>query len=260
MVSSKVDATDDATSSADGEGRWVVLQDRLEEVRAAVPAPLAVRSTADCDLTFWSEDAQFSVTTTQGEVLVGYLVVVREGDALLGVDVAVKKSLRRTGIATAMYDLAEEIMGATFRPCTPHTAHAAAFWASRSHNIAALENMVSTEQLRQIYHAARNADGLEAFTRAANDILPPASPAIAQADLRLHIFESGTKGVGRDTHPDTVLLNWMCDKQATVYWIKGRGIFECNWLKSDMADMPTRGIGATAREAIKAAMEIDAGQ
>lgn len=131
MSKTKVDATGGASSPTDNDGRWLVLQDRLDDVRAEVPTPFAVRKEAGCDLEFWSEDARITVSATWGEKLVGYLVVRRGGDCLLGADVAVQKNHRRTGIATAMYDFAEEVMGARFRPCAPHSVHAAAFWSAR---------------------------------------------------------------------------------------------------------------------------------
>lgn len=34
-----------------------------------------------------------------------------------------------------LYDFAEEVMGARFRPCAPHSVHAAAFWSSRMSNV-----------------------------------------------------------------------------------------------------------------------------
>jgi ribosomal protein S18 acetylase RimI-like enzyme len=128
----KRDATGGAVSPTDIEGRWTILQSRLDEVRAEVPTPLASSTSAGCHLTFWSEDASITVSATQGEKLVGYLVIVRKEDQLLAGDVGVKKAHRRTGIATAMYDFAEEVMGAKFRPCTPHSVHAAAFWTHRA--------------------------------------------------------------------------------------------------------------------------------
>jgi hypothetical protein len=134
-MSDKIDGTGGAVSSADSAGRWLVLQDRLDEVRARVPSPVASRRAGGCDLTFWSEDAWFTVSATKGEELVGYLRVVRKENWILGGDVAVKRAHRRNGIATAMYDLAEEVMGAEFRPCTPHSAHAAAFWSHRIRNV-----------------------------------------------------------------------------------------------------------------------------
>ncbi|MBK1902181.1 MULTISPECIES: GNAT family N-acetyltransferase [Burkholderia] len=134
MDLTKIDSTGGAVSPTDVDGRWVVLQSRLGKVRAEVPTPLASGTSAGCDLTFWSADASITVSATQGEMLVGYLVVVRKNDWLLGGDVAVKKAYRRAGIATAMYDFAEEVMGAKFRPCTPHSVHAAAFWSGRTRN------------------------------------------------------------------------------------------------------------------------------
>jgi len=128
----KLDATHGAISNTDFDGRWIVLQRRYEEVRAEVCSPRAARTAAGCELTFWSEGASITVSATQGGELVGYLTVVRKDDSLFGGDVAVRKAHRRRGIATAMYDFAEEVMAAKFRPCTPHSAHAAAFWAHRS--------------------------------------------------------------------------------------------------------------------------------
>ncbi|CAJ6629317.1 Uncharacterised protein [Burkholderia pseudomallei] len=127
----KTDTTKGAFSSADGEGRWIVLQSRLDEVCASVPAARASRTAAGCSLVFWSEDAAYTVTATREGVLIGYLVVLREGRRLLAGDVAVKKQHRRAGIATAMYDFAEEVMGAEFEACVPHSVHAAAFWSDR---------------------------------------------------------------------------------------------------------------------------------
>ncbi|MGY6251819.1 GNAT family N-acetyltransferase [Paraburkholderia caledonica] len=131
----KFDATNGAVSSADNDGRWLALQSRLESVGASVSSPFASRVAAGCELAFWSEDAAITISATHGETLVGYLCVVRKDGWLLGGDVAVKKANRRSGIATSMYKFAEDVMNATFKPCTPHSVHAAAFWENRVRNI-----------------------------------------------------------------------------------------------------------------------------
>ncbi|WP_334043612.1 GNAT family N-acetyltransferase [Burkholderia ambifaria] len=132
---SKVDLTNGAFSPADAEGRWMALQARFKEVCASVSAPVASRTAAGCSLAFWSEGAAFTVTAAQADVLIGYLVVLRKGRCLLAGDVAVKKLHRRAGIATAMYDFAEEQLGAEFEACVPHTVHAAAFWSDRARRV-----------------------------------------------------------------------------------------------------------------------------
>lgn len=131
----KFDATNGAVSNTDNDGRWLALQSRLKSVRAAVSSPFASRVDAGCELAFWSEDAEITVSAMHGETLIGYLCVVRKDGWLWGGDVAVKKAYRRTGIATAMYNFAEDVMNATFKPCTPHSVHAAAFWANRVRDI-----------------------------------------------------------------------------------------------------------------------------
>lgn len=127
----KVDATNGLISGADSDGRWDVLSERLERVRMAAAEPIAETAIAGCKLSFWSEDAELTVSAERDGRLVGYLCVARNEGVLLGVDVAVRKACRRTGIASAMYDFAEFVMQARFIPCQPHSPHAQAFWSNR---------------------------------------------------------------------------------------------------------------------------------
>jgi hypothetical protein len=62
MTSAKPGATNGALSSADMTARLATLQDRFEDTRADVQAVVALRTAAGCDLTFWSEDARFTVS------------------------------------------------------------------------------------------------------------------------------------------------------------------------------------------------------
>lgn len=131
MGANKFDATNGAFSGADMDGRWDTLEDQLERVRKAVLVPLARFVVVGCELTFWSEDAEFTVSASLNGQLVAYLRVLRKEGFLLAGDVAVKKDYRRRGIATAMYNFAESVMQARFVPCTPHSPHAEAFWSNR---------------------------------------------------------------------------------------------------------------------------------
>jgi hypothetical protein len=67
----KVDATNGAFSGADFQGRWIALGERLERVWAAVPEPLARSAVVGCQLAFWSEDAELTVTASRDGELVG---------------------------------------------------------------------------------------------------------------------------------------------------------------------------------------------
>lgn len=129
----KVDATNGAHSGTNVDGRWTVLQEKLERVRTALPTPLARSEAIDCELTFWAKDAELTVTALRGRQLVGYLIVspMLTDGAILASDVGVRMEFRRKGIATAMYDFAESVMQSRFLPCTPHSPYAEAFWTDR---------------------------------------------------------------------------------------------------------------------------------
>jgi ribosomal protein S18 acetylase RimI-like enzyme len=129
----KRDATNEAFSAANHAGRWLALEQRLAEVEVELGVPLITRRIGRFDVHFWTASAgvYMNVSASHEGQLVGYLSIVCKDGELYASDVAVRPECRRQGLATAMYDLAEEFMGAKFVPCVPHSPYAAVFWAQR---------------------------------------------------------------------------------------------------------------------------------
>jgi GNAT superfamily N-acetyltransferase len=63
----------------------------------------------------------FRIDAVLGKQEVGYALISHEGNAIRAAEVDVSKSYRRKGIATAMYDWAEELTGKKIRPSTDFT-------------------------------------------------------------------------------------------------------------------------------------------
>lgn len=118
------------------------LQREIDEVLSASPELRPVhRSTiakAVPPLTFKHEVVTNPLTTHQEHrvtayrdgLAVGKLHLHDEGDHMVAADVSVRPSVRRTGVATAMYHHARETWNKRIMPNKEQTAEGKAMWAS----------------------------------------------------------------------------------------------------------------------------------
>jgi Acetyltransferase (GNAT) family len=132
----KIDLTDGAFTSADSEDRWKSHAQVINDLRLAGAAPAMQRKAAGYRFEYWIDRSEIAIpwhiaAFDGGGLLVGFLAFSQRGGVLLANEVAVKKTYRREGIATAMYDFGEYATQLKFVPSTQRSPYAAAFWASR---------------------------------------------------------------------------------------------------------------------------------
>ena len=145
---------------------------------------------------------------------VGHLFYGEEktGDGFLKGGVQVDENLRRKGVASRMYEMAEQVSGMKFKPDTPHSELANKLWSSKNRRFGFDKEGVSLEKsVSEAYHKAKSDGTNPELVKAVEDLLgkPKEKPQrtstpIEQKTAKLRELQAKKKPVGKVEEPKII--------------------------------------------------------